>query len=317
MPQTIEAMSERNSFIGLDVGGTNLKAIAFAPDGRQLTEQSAPTGDDGTKAWLERARTLMQNVMAGCPRPAAIGVAAPGLTARDGRSIAFMPNRLAGLEGLNWQDWLETGSPFPVLNDAKAALLGEVWRGAARGANNVVLLTLGTGVGGAAMVDGRMLDGHLGRAGHLGHISLDPDGARDIVNTPGSLEDATGECTLPARSQGRFQTTRELVAAVREGSAEASAIWLCSVRALAAAITSFINVLDPEVVVIGGGIADANEALFQPLKGELDQMEWRPGGARVRIVKAALGRNAGAIGAAYRAMVNPENETASELTPHL
>jgi glucokinase len=76
-------------------------------------------------------------------------------------------------------------------------------------------------------------------------------------------------------------------------------------------------VLDPEVVVIGGGIADANEALFQPLQAELDQMEWRPGGARVRIVKAALGRNAGAIGAAYRAMVNPENKTASELTPHL
>jgi glucokinase len=88
MPRTNEAMNERNSFIGLDIGGTNLKAIAFAPNGAQLAEQSAPTGDDGTKAWLERARTLAQNVIAECPRPAAIGIAAPGLTARDGRSIA-------------------------------------------------------------------------------------------------------------------------------------------------------------------------------------------------------------------------------------
>lgn len=310
-------MNERNSFIGLDVGGTNLKAIAFAPNGTQLAEQSAPTGDDGTKAWLERARTLVQNVMAVCPRPAVVGVAAPGLTARDGRSIAFMPNRLAGLEELNWREWLEAESPVPVLNDAKAALVGEVRRGAARGSNNVVLLTLGTGVGGAAMVDGRILHGHLGRAGHLGHISLDPNGARDIVNTPGSLEDSIGDCTLPARSQGRFKTTRELAAAVREGSAEASEIWLRSIRALAAALASFINILDPEVIVIGGGIADADDALFQPLKHELDQFEWRPGDARVRIVKAALGRNAGAIGAAYWAMVHPGTEPASELTDHL
>jgi len=307
-------MNERRSFIGLDVGGTNLKAIAFAPDGTQLAEQSTPTADDGTKAWLERARTLVQSVMFACPRPAVVGVAAPGLTARDGRSIAFMPDRLAGLESLDWQNWLETGSPVPVFNDAKAALLGEVWRGAARGASNVVMLTLGTGVGGAAMVDGRILQGHLGRAGHLGHISLDPNGARDIVNTPGSLEDAIGECTLPARSQGRFQTTRELVSAFRNDSSEAKEIWLGSIRALAAAIASFINILDPEVVVIGGGIADANNALLSPLQQELDQFEWRPGGARVRIVKAALGSNAGAIGAAYGAMVDAGTEPLTQAT---
>jgi glucokinase len=302
---TNEAMNEQKCFIGLDVGGTNLKVIAFAPDGTQLAEQSTPTADDGTKAWLERARTLVQSVMFACPRPAIVGVAAPGLTARDGHSIAFMPDRLAGLEGLDWQNWLGTRSPVPVFNDAKAALLGEVWRGAARGANNVVLLTLGTGVGGAAMVDGRILQGHLGRAGHLGHLSLDPNGARDIVNTPGSLEDAIGECTLPARSSGRFQTTQELVAAFRAGSPEAKEIWLRSLRALAAAIASFINILDPEVVVIGGGIADANDSLFQPLQRELDQFEWRPGDARIRIMKAALGRNAGATGAAYGAMQDP------------
>src|SRR5205823_4128014 len=174
----------------------------------------------------------------------------------DGRSIAYMPDRLPGLEDLNWQQWLELDVPVPVFNDAQAALLGEVWIGAAKGAANVVLLTLGTGVGGAAMVDGRVLRGHLGRAGHLGHVSLNPDGPPDIVNTPGSLEDAIGEHTLAARSQGRFSSTRELVAAFREGSADAAELWLHSVRALAAAIAGFINVLDPEIIVIGGGIAD-------------------------------------------------------------
>ena len=287
------------SFIGLDVGGTNIKALAFDSEGKVIAEEGMTTSEDGTKAWRDRARTTVRKILTRCPSPAVVGVVAPGLPARDGRSIAFMPGRLPGLEGLNWQQWLKLESPVPVLNDARAALLGEIWLGAAKGTTNVVLLTLGTGVGGAAMVDGRVLRGHIDRAGHLGHVSLNPEGPQDITNTPGSLEDAIGECTLAARSGGRFASTRELVAAYRQGSKEGSEIWLRSVRALAAAIGGFVNVLDPEVVVIGGGIADADDALFQPLHALLDEFEWRPGGAQVRVVKAALGRNAGATGAAY------------------
>ena len=162
------------------------------------------------------------------------------------------------------------------------------------------------------MVDGRVLRGHLGRAGHLGHVSLDPDGARDIVNTPGSLEDAIGECTLPVRSGGTFASTRELVEACRKGEKKAEEVWLRSVRALAAAIAGHVNVLDPEIVVIGGGIAEANEALFVPLAKAFEQFEWRPGGARVRVVKAALGPNAGATGAAYGAKLAAGEEPLSQ-----
>ena len=299
------------AFVGLDLGGINLKVLGFGLDDAKLAEESAPTSDDGTRAWLDRARAAVRRVLDRCPAPAAVGVAAPGLPSADGRSISCMPGRLAGLEGLNWQHWLGLDSPVPVFNDAQAALLGEVWLGAARGAVDVVLLTLGTGVGGAAMADGRVLRGHLGRAGHLGHVSLNPDGAGDIVNTPGSLEDAIGEHTLAARSRGRFNSTRELVATFRNGSSEAAEVWLRSVRALAAAIAGFINVLDPEVVIIGGGIADADESLFQPLQVALDRFEWRPGGARVRVVKAALGRNAGAAGAAYGAKLSAANPKAT------
>jgi len=291
-----------SAFVGLDVGGTNIKALALGPEGGILAEETVPTLDDGSNGWRDRARGAFRNVVTRCPASAAaVGVAAPGLPARDGYSIAYMPDRLQGLEGLNWQQWLELDAPVPVFNDAQAALLGEVWLGAAKGATNVVLLTLGTGVGGAAMVDGRVLRGHLGRAGHLGHVSLNPEGALDIVNTPGSLEDAIGEHTLAARGSGRFTSTRDLVEAFRRGSPDASEIWLRSVRALAAALAGFINVLDPEVIVLGGGIAYADEALFAPLRSALDQFEWRPGGAHARVAKAALGRNAGAIGAAYGA----------------
>src|SRR5262249_49928896 len=153
--------------------------------------------------------------------------------------IAFMPSRLAGLEGLSWQEWIGLDTPVPVFNDGQAALLGEGWLGGAKGASNVVLLTLGTGVGGAAMVDGALLHGHLGGAGHLVHVSLDPEGARDIVNTPGSLEDAIGEHNLAIRSGGRFFSTRQLVETFRSGSAEAAEIWLRSIRALAAAVAGF------------------------------------------------------------------------------
>jgi len=301
-------MEKPKSFIGLDMGGTRIKALAFKDDGTQLAEEIVPTLDDGNRAWLEGVRELTRRMINRCPPPARLGLAAPGLVSADRRSIAFMPGRLEGLEGLNWKQSLGLDTPIEVLNDAQAALLGEIWLGAARGARNVFMLTLGTGVGGAAMVDGRVLRGHIGRAGHLGHVSLDANGAPDVARTPGSLEDAIGECSVQVRTHGKFSSTQDLVARFRDGDPEAAAIWLRSVRVLAAALASFVNILDPELIVIGGGIADANEALFEPLEAGLNEFEWRPGGARVRVVKAALGRNSGAAGAAYGAKLAAESE---------
>jgi glucokinase len=211
-----------------------------------------------------------------------------------------MQGRMAALAGFDWSEFL--GRPVPVLNDAHAALMGEAWLGAAAGETNVCMLTLGTGVGGAIMCDGQLLRGRLGRAGHLGHVSLDPDGEHDIVNTPGSLEDAIGECTLAARGQGKFRSTRDLVAACEAGDAQAAAVWLTSLRALAAAMTSIINAVDPAVFILGGGIAQAGPALFNPLQTMLNEIEWRPTGTAVRIVAAQLGPRAGALGAAWHAM---------------
>ncbi len=285
--------------LGIDLGGSSVKSVAVTADGTLLGQANVTFAIDQPLAWADTIRNLVHQTQTDLGAPAAtIGLSAPGLASGDGRSIAFMPGRLQGLEGLDWTGFLGASKPVPVLNDAHAALLGEAWLGAACGFQNVILLTLGTGVGGAAMVDGRLLRGHLGRAGHLGHLSLNPDGPRDVANTPGSLELAIGNCTIGERSQGRFQTTHDLIAAHRTGDPEAERIWLASVKALAAAVCSLVNILDPEAVIIGGGIARAGETLFAPLAEFLEPMEWRPGGQQVEILPAQLGELAGAFGAA-------------------
>lgn len=288
-----------NYSLGLDLGGSSIKAVAVTPDGRTLARHNVPFNADAQMEWAEKLRALAQQMQLAAGHAAAgIGISAPGLAAADGRSIACMPGRLAGLEGLDWTHYLGATRTVPVLNDAHAALLGEAWLGAARGFQHAILLTLGTGVGGAVMVDGRLLRGRIGRAGHLGHATVDVDGPPDITGMPGGLEVAIGNCTIAERSGGRFQTTHDLVAAHLTGDAEASRVWLKSVRDLACAIGSFINILDCEAVIIGGGIARCGPALFDPLRRFVDEIEWRPTGQGARILPAELGEFAGAYGAA-------------------
>ncbi|MBL9201440.1 MAG: ROK family protein [Opitutaceae bacterium] len=291
--------------LGIDIGGTNLKAVAVASDGAMLRRDALPTGASvGTAAgWIAAARSLVdQFARAQGSSPARIGFSTCGLAAHDGRSVADCPGKLAGIVGVDWTAALGRDELVPVLNDAHAALAGEAWCGAARGRRDVVLLTLGTGIGGAILSEGRLVRGAIGRAGHLGHVSLDPEGPASIVGMPGAIEMLFGDATVPARTRGRFASTAALVAAHQAGDAEASAVWLRSVRDLACAIGGYINVLDPEMIVIGGGIAQAGEALFAPLAENLNRYEWRPRGHRVPIVRAELGEWAGAIGAARNAM---------------
>jgi glucokinase len=288
-----------HQLIGIDIGGTRIKMSVFSSDGTMLAQRTGETGDRptaGVPAFAETARRMLREVDA---QEACVGIAAPGVAAKDGRSIACQPGKMYGIEGFDWGAFLERD--VPVLNDAHAALLGEVWQGAAKGATDAILLTLGTGVGGAILSDGRLMKGSFGRAGHLGHVSVTEDDQRSIFGTPGSLEAAVGNYTVGARSSGRFSSTREVVEAHCEGDAQASAIWEKSLRILARAIASFINILDPEIVIVGGGITKAGPILFEPLARYLDEIEWRPAGRRVGIVPAALGEWAGAYGAAWNA----------------
>ncbi len=289
-------------YLGLDIGGTNIKAVAIDGDGAVLATYDVPTRDDAAASWKLDAKSLIAQIEHQQGRAAAgIGICGPGIASGDGRSIWWMIGKLEATMGFEWAEFLGRHESVPVFNDAQAALLGEQCRGAARGVSNAVLLTLGTGVGGAIVCDGRLLRGHLGRAGHLGHVSVDFKGPPDLARTPGSIEYQIGNYSLKQRTAGRFDSTRRLVEAYAAGDAQAASVWLNSVKALAAHVASVVNVVDPEVVIIGGGIAAAGKHLFDPLARYLDEFEWRPHDQRVKIVPAQLGDDAGAVGAAWGA----------------
>ena len=294
--------------IGIDAGSTNVKGVAVDSSGSVRARRTTAIGERQLPDVVGDVAGELAEAIG--ERPRAFGLSAPGIASADRRSIWWMQGRRDELQGFDWSSRFDSWGPVQVLNDAHAALLVEIWAGAAKGCENVILLTLGTGVGGAAVVDGRLLRGHLGRAGHFGHISLDPRGPADIVRTPGSLEMAIGECTLLDRSGGRFRSTAELLAA---DDPAARSIWSESVRALACGLVSLINVLDPERVVLGGGMIAAGDRLFTPLRAELDTLEWRPHGRAVELVPAAAGEYAGALGAAFNAMEATPDLLASRL----
>ena len=299
--------------IGFDIGGTKIKYVAVHPDGSILKQHDMPTKSSkhSLQHWCDHISVVIDLMSTMWGEPLSIGIASPGLAAENGRSISWMQGRMEEVQDADWTVELRRDKMVPVMNDAHAALLGEVWCGAAADERNAAMLTLGTGVGGACMVDGRLLHGHIGRAGHLGHICLEPDGRKDIVNTPGSLEEAIGECTLKERSGGRFKSTEQLIAAITAGDQQASQIWNTSIQRLACGMVSIINVVDPEVFIIGGGIARAGDQLFRPLAALMDAYEWRPAGSKVRIVPAALGEYAGAIGAARNSLLRTQQEQVS------
>lgn len=291
--------------LGIDLGGSNIKAMAFDLElGDEIARATAPTRDgekseNGQPAFAVGVQQLLAQLEAETGSTATtIGLSAPGLADKTHTSIRFMPGRLEGLENLDWAQLLGR-QRVAVLNDAHAALMGEIWRGAARGVDDVFMLTLGTGVGGAIVAGGRLITGHIGRAGHLGHISLDPDGPPDITNTPGSLEDKIGDCTILERTNGRFKSTQELVEAARSGDAEAAGWWSDVIKNLAAGLAGLIDVLDPEMIVLGGGISNAGRALFDPLEEKLAEFEWRPNNHRVKVRPAELGPWAGCYGSVH------------------
>jgi len=292
--------------VGIDIGGTNIKAVRLDAAGAVIgASHRATPAQRG--ALIAQVHALLTELQADAQD--ALGIASPGLADPANRAIRWMRGRLDCVEDLDWAAQLNRAAV--VLNDAHAATFGEASCGAAAGKRHVVMLTLGTGVGGGVIVEGRLLQGATGRAGHLGHMCLDPDGAPDIVGTPGALEDHVGAHTLAAQSEGRFTDTAALLAAMRDGDREAAQFWAQRVKALACGVVSLINVFDPEVVVLGGGTAQAGPALFEPLQRWMDCLEWRPLGEPVPIVPAALGDRAGAIGAArfaaaqHKASVNP------------
>ena len=284
--------------IGIDLGGTNIKGLIINQQGEVLKQHYIPTEDTADGSWRENVKEMVMYLKNYLQLPVAgIGLSAPGLPNDQNQCIVYMPNRLHGLENFMWGEYL--GDATYVINDAHAALMAEARFGVAKDKKNVVLLTLGTGVGGGILINGQLYQGLGQMAGHLGHISLNTDGeTQGITGMVGSLEYAIGNYSIEKRSHGKFTSTWALVEAYRKGDHFATYLWLSSVRKLAIAISSLANALSPEMVVLAGGITLADETLFGPLESFMDLYEWRPGGKKTEIVQAHFGDMAGAIGAA-------------------
>jgi glucokinase len=290
------------NYIGIDLGGTNVKGIVIDEKGEVVKQHYIATKDTGDTTWRASVLEMVLYLKNWLQAPVAgIGMSAPGLPDAQNSCISFLPNRLTGLENFVWSDYL--GEPTFVLNDAHAAIMAEATFGAAKGHQNVVLLTLGTGVGGGLLINGQLYQGLSQMAGHLGHITVAAhDDEASIVGMVGSLEYAIGNYSVSRRSKGRFESTWELVEAYRQGDHWASYVWINSVQKLAVAISSLVNAFSPHLVVLSGGITLADDALYQPLHAFMDIYEWRPGGKQTPIVQAHFGDMSGAIGAAGFAM---------------
>ena len=290
--------------IGIDVGGTMVKGVLIDLSGKVQHQESIPTNDkESSPEWMQTVRDMhkMLKEKSGCEN-CLTGIAAPGIANSAHSAIAFMPGRLAGIENFHWGEFLGGEEVF-VLNDAHAALMAESSFGAGKGLRNIVLLTLGTGVGGGILINGELYTGKGLMAGHLGHITV--NAAVDetgITGSPGTLEQAIGNTTVGSRSAGRFDSTSKLVEAYLKGDSFAAYVWLDSVRKLALAICSISNSISPDAGILGGGITNAGDSLFKPLSEFLDVYEWRPGGKRTQILQAHYSELSGAVGAAAFAL---------------
>jgi glucokinase len=285
------------ALIGIDLGGTRIKSVALDLDGNILHQLYTPTHDGDDAYWKQATASGIEELISRIGiNDYVVGISAPGLPNERNSAIAYMPGRLQGLENYDWSSSI--GCRTWVLNDAVSALMAEAKLGVAKNMKNVVLITLGTGVGGAILIDGKPYQGNFQKAGHIGHITLDHAGDPDIVGMPGSLEDAIGNATIQKRSGGRFKDTYALLDAYRKQDPFAREVWLVSVKKLAIGIASVTNVLSPECIILAGGITEADKDLFEPLEEFLSIYEWRAGGNKTAILKSQFGDMAGAIGAA-------------------
>jgi glucokinase len=285
--------------IGVDVGGT--KTLAAVVDRHGEIEQDVVHSTDisSQDSLLAGLDAIVEELRDG-REIAALGFGIPSrVDQRSGRAVASVNIPLAGVD---FRDRMRErhGLPVGIDNDANAATIGEWHAGAARGARYVVVLTLGTGVGGGLILDGRPYRGATGVGAELGHIVIGLDGPPCGCGGHGHLESyAAGPVADRAARElyGNGSDGHELVERGRKGEPEAVEALAEIGRRLGAGIASFVNVFEPELVVVGGGFGTAGELLLGPAREVLAREGLEPARDTVRVVPAQLGFYAGVIGA--------------------
>jgi glucokinase len=288
--------------LGLDLGATNLKWVVArrATDGwAPVDRDQVPTrGEEGPEAVVARLAAIAGEVIDTHPGIASVGIGVPGLYDPATGSTRFLPNLPGEWAGRPVAGPVAeaTGRPTALVNDARAVGLAELRMGGGRGARSMVGMTLGTGVGGVIAIDGRVHQGHDGTGGELGHQTIDLDGPTCACGNRGCVE-AYARADVIAAACGT-RTVEEAVDRARAGD-EAAVAGLDRVgRKLGVGIANAIVLVNPDRVVIGGGIAAAGELLLGPIRAEVRERVRVTSLDEIEIVAAELGTWAGATGAA-------------------
>ncbi len=307
--------SEAARVLAVDVGGTKLAAAVVDRAGRVAgaVEVPTPAADaDGLFAALQAA--IGRSLAAAGLVPEAIAAIGVGC----GGPMAYPAGIVSPLNIPGWRDFplgarlaAAYGRPVIVDNDAKAMALGEYWRGAGQGARSLLGIVVSTGVGGGIVVEGALLHGARGNAGHVGHVIVEPGGPRCACGARGCLEAiAAGPSIVrlagaalargtPSLLRDRAElTAADVAAAARAGDPLAAALYARAGRALGRGIASAAALLDLDRVTVGGGVSQAGPLLFDPLRAELARRARLSFVRDVAVVPAGLGRLAGLVGAA-------------------
>jgi glucokinase len=298
-------------FLGADTGGTGIKFVLTGTNESILAEGEVPTNPQDMAACLnELAASValtLETVETGASL-AAVGMACAGIVDPVSGHLGRSPN-LPGWENTNLAAALRVafpGLPIALANDVNGALYGEFRSGAGRGCGNLAMIALGTGVGGGIIVDGKLLLGAHHGGAEIGHMVLDLDGPLCTCGSRGCLEAWAGSTGLMRRAReldvpASVKTTRDLASLALAGDSVAQEIFTEAGRRLGQAAANLINLLDPERVIVGGGVARAGDLILEPCRKMIPSLVMAEGGRKVPVVEAELGTHAAAVGAAYLA----------------
>jgi glucokinase len=288
--------------IGVDVGGTKIAAGVVDREGRIERRVERPTPKESQDELLALFDEIVESLLV--ERVAAIGFGLPStIDQRAGRVIGSVH---VPLEEIDFRKRMAERFSLPVGidNDANAAAIAEWKVGAGHGARDMVVLTLGTGIGGGLILDGKPYRGSIGAGAELGHMVLEYGGEPCVGDCHGhghfeQLASGGAADRAAEKILGPGMTGRELVGAAREGEPEALEAVQEIGRRLGAGLGSLINIFDPEVVVIGGGFSQARDLFLGPALETMREEALPPGRDSVRVVPALLGPDAGLVGAAF------------------
>jgi glucokinase len=288
--------------LGIDIGGTKIAGARVTPLGELVAHASRPTTPDNPGLILDALVEICEE-LGGHDDLSAVGVAVAAFLDRDRENLFFSPNIVWQNFPLKAEVEKRLGVPVLLENDANAAGWGEFRFGAARDVQSMIMLTIGTGVGGALVDDGRLLVGGFGMAAELGHIIIEPGGRLCGCGNHGCLEQYASGTALMRDARERLGDESLTQAAVtdllREGNTHVLEALDGVARAMGRGIASLVAVTDPELIVIGGGVASAGDLLLEPIRKSF--RDTYGAGARrpvAGIVAATMGNTAGVVGAA-------------------